>query len=63
MVNISAETFAKNCVHTIRQLKRGKEPVLWIRTKDIGRKLDVKNICDLVDKEIKGNLETNHPTE
>ena len=62
MVNISAETFAKNCVHTISQLKRDKEPVLWIRTKD-RRKLDVKNICDLVDKEIKGNLETNHPTE
>ena len=36
MVNISSETFAKNCVHTISQLKRDKEPVLWIRTKDIG---------------------------
>ena len=63
MVNISAKTFAENCIHTISQLKRRKEPILWIRIKDIGRKLDVKNICSLVDKEIKGKFETNYPTE
>ena len=63
MVGVSAETFAKNCVHTISQLKRGKESILWIRIKDIGEKLDVKNIYDLVDKEIKGKSETNYPTE
>ena len=51
MVDISAKTFAKNSIHTISQLKEGKEPVLWIRIKDIGRKLDVKNIFELVDKE------------
>ena len=34
MVQISAETFAENCIHTIKQLKKGKEPVLWIRIKD-----------------------------
>ena len=28
MVHISAEAFAENCIHTIRQLKKGKEPVL-----------------------------------
>ena len=28
MVKISAETFTENCIHTISQLKRGKEPVL-----------------------------------
>ena len=38
MIEISAETFAENCIHTIIQLKKGKEPVLWIRTKD--RKLE-----------------------
>ena len=37
MVDISAETFAKNYIHAISQLKKGTEPVLWIRTKDIGR--------------------------
>ena len=63
MVAISAETFAENCTHTITQLKKGKEPVLWMRTKDKGRKLDVKNIFDLVDKEIKGKFETNYPAE
>ena len=63
MGNISAETFAKNWIHRIRQLKRAKEPILWIRIKDIGRKLDVKNICSLVDKEIKGKFETNYPAE
>ena len=63
MVDISAKTFAKNCVHIITQLKKGKEPVLWIRIKDIERELDVKNICDLVDKETKGKFETNYATE
>ena len=35
MVDISAETFAKNYTHTISQLKRGKESILWLRIKDI----------------------------
>ena len=63
MVDISAETFAKNGIHTISQLKRGKESFLWLRIKDIGRELDVKNIFDLVDKEIKAKFETNYPTK
>ena len=63
MVNISAETFAENCIHRISDLKRGKKPILWIRIKDIGRKLDVKNIFDIIDKEIKGKLKTNYPAE
>ena len=60
MVDISAENFAKICIYTITQLKKGKEPILWIRIKDIGRKLGVKNISDLVDKEIKGKFETDY---
>ena len=63
MVDISAETFAKNCIHTISQLKRGKESILWLRIKDIGRELDVENIFDLVDKDIKDKFETNYLTE
>ena len=63
MVEISAEIYAENCIHKITQLKKSKQPDLWIKTKDIGRKLDVKNIFDLVDKEIKGEFETNYPTE
>ena len=56
MVNISAETFAKYSIHTIKQLRKGKESVLQLRIKDIGRELDVKNIFDLVDIEIKSKF-------
>ena len=63
MVNISAKTFNKNCIYTITQLKKGKEPVLCIRNKSIRRKLYAKNISDLVNKEIKGKFQTNYPTE
>ena len=63
MVDISAETFAKNCIHTISQLRRAKESILWLRIKDIERELDIKNIFDLVDKKIKGKFEINYPTE
>ena len=63
MIDISAETFAKNCIYTISQLKRGKKSILWLRIKDIGRELDVKNIFGLVDKEMKGRYETYYPTE
>ena len=63
MVDISAKIFAKNCIHTITQVRKSKKLVLWIRIKDIGEKLGVKNIFDLVDKEIKGKFETNYPTE
>ena len=63
MVEISAETFAENCIHTITQLRKGKEPNSRIRGKDKGKKLDAKNIFDLVDKEIKGKFETNYTKE
>ena len=38
MTEISAETFAKSCIHTIKQLRKGKKLALWIRVKDIGEK-------------------------
>ena len=63
MIKISVEIFAKNCIHTISQLKKAKEPVLWLRIKDIGRELHVENIFDLIDKEIKGKFETNNLTD
>ena len=44
MVNISAEKFAENCIHTMTQLRNGKKSTL-----DKGRDLDVKNVFDLVD--------------
>ena len=63
MVKISAEIFAENCIYTISQSKRGKELTLWLRMKDVERELDVENIYDLVDKEIKGKFETNYPAK
>ena len=63
MFKVSAGKFAENCIHTITQLRKVMEPILWERIKNIGRKLNVKNIFDLVDKEIKGKFETNYSTE
>ena len=59
---ITAETFAKNCVHTTKVNKTDNKSVLWIKMIDIQKKLDVKNIHDLVDKEIKSKFKTNNPT-
>ena len=36
---------------------------MWLSNKDIGKKLGVENIYDLIDKEIKGKFETNNPTK
>ena len=63
MVDISAKIFAENYIQTITQLRKDKKLALWLRIKDIGEKLDIKNIFHLIDKEIKGKLETNYPTE
>ena len=62
MFKVTAETFAKNCVHTIKVNKTDNKSVLWIKMIDIQKKLDFKNIHDLVDKEIKGKFKTNNLT-
>ena len=59
MFVISAETIsAKSYIHRITD----KERKLLLRNKDIGEKLGVQNIYDLVTKEIKGKYETKSPT-
>ena len=58
MLKISAETYAKNCIHNIID----KEKMLWLRKKDIGEKLGVENIYDLIDKEVEGRFENKNPT-
>ena len=63
MFKVTAETFAKNCVHTIKANETDHKSVLWIKMIDIQKKLDVKNIYDLVDKEIKGKCKTNDVTD
>ena len=43
MFKVTAETFAKNCVHTIKVNKTDNKSVLWIKMIDIQKKLDVKH--------------------
>ena len=58
MFKLTAETFAKSCVHTIKANKTDNKSVLWIKMIDIQNTLDAKNIHDLIDKEIKDKFKT-----
>ena len=57
MFKISVETFAKNCVHTVKVNKTDRKMI------NIQKKLYVKNIHNLVDKEIKGKFKANNLTD
>ena len=64
MVEISAETYAKNCVYTKKENKKvDKKHSLWIRMIDIRKSLDVENIYDLVRKKISCRYESNNSTQ
>ena len=63
MFKVTAETFAKNCVHTIKVNKTDNKSVLWIKMIDIKKKLNYKKIYDLVNKEIMGKFKTSNPTD
>ena len=56
MFKVTAETFAKNFVHTIKVNKTDNKSVLWIKMIDIQKKLDVKNIYDWLMKKLKANV-------
>ena len=58
ILNISAETYAKNSILKIID----KEKMLWLRNKDMGEKLGVKSIYDLIDKKIKGRYRSRNLT-
>ena len=59
-VKISRKKFQECKINVVIEvIKNGKKKCLWIRIKDVGKKLDVSNICDLVDKEIKGKIKNN----
>ena len=63
-LKLSTKTWNNASVDVIIIHYQGEDkPVLWLRIKDIGEKLHVKNIFDLVDKEIKGKSETDYPAE
>ena len=62
--NMESSTWNNAGVHVIIIHYIGEnKPVLWLRIKDIERELDVENIYDLIDKEIKGRFESNNPTD
>ena len=58
MFKIFVEKFAKNYFYNITD----GEKKLRLRNRDIGERLGVKNIYDLIDKEIKEKSETKNPT-
>ena len=63
MVDISVDTYAENCVHTMKVIKRDNKSTLWIKMRDIQDKLGVKNMSDLTIKAIKGIYKTKNLTE
>ena len=56
MFKVTAETFAKNCVHTIKVNKTDNKSVLWIKMIDIQKKLDVKTFMTWLIKKLRANL-------
>ena len=63
MVKFTAETFAKNCVHTINVNKTVNKSVLWIKIIDIQKMFYVKNVHDLAEKENKSKFNTSNPLD
>ena len=54
MFKVTAETFAKNCVHAIKVNKTDNKSVLWIKMIDKQKRLDVKTSWLI--KKLKANL-------
>ena len=63
MFEISVEAYAENCIHIITIHKKLNKTVLWIKIYDIQDKLGVKNMSDLVRKEIMGISNTKTSTK
>ena len=60
MFLISAEGYKNGGVHFVRVRGTGE---IWACMKDAGSRMGVKNISDLVLKEIHGILKTKNPTK
>ena len=56
MLKVTAETFAKSCVHTMKVNETENKSVLWIKMIDIQKNLDVKNVHSWLIKTLKANL-------
>ena len=53
MFVINTNTYAKNCVHTIKVISKGIKSVLWIKMHNIQDKLGFKIMSDLTVKATK----------
>ena len=60
MVDISVENYKNSAVY---MTPIPNEELFWVRMTDVQIKLSVKNMSDLVRKEIHGILETKNPTK
>ena len=60
MVVITVENYMNARVHTIAQ---GKRELFQVKMPDVPKGLGLKNISDLIRKEIQGIYETNCPTK
>ena len=60
MYLISAEGY-KNAEVDAKIVRKTGE--IWVSMKDVGSGMDVKNISDLVLKELRGALKTKNPTK
>ena len=59
MVNISIKNYSNSKVYTITIVNK---ELFWVRIKDVKKVLGIKNISDLVRKEINGVYCTKNPT-
>ena len=60
MVDISVEKYANAKVRTIRVANK---KLFWVRIYDVQQEIGVKNMPDLVRKEIRGIFRTKNPTK
>ena len=63
MFVINTNTYAKNCVHTIKVISKGNKSVLWIKMHNIQDKLGFKIMSDLTVKTTKDICNNETPSK
>ena len=63
IIDINGNTYAENCVHTVKVIRKEDKSVSWIKMHDIQEKLGARNMSDLTIKAIKGIYKPNTPTK
>ena len=61
VIKVSAETYEKIGINTIIVNNENNKPLIWLKMHDISDKLGVKNMYDLMIKEIQGILNNRNP--